>query len=212
MRSISVVLMQHDQFGGPIAHDQVFRFQMQHLRQVFLAHHRVAGGVGLDEIRKVLLEIIQHFGRRVVRVGDKAKINSVLGLFVSHQVRQRWRMRCFIEKMLPQFQRQSIGICAFHDLSPETLNGRGRCLRRAWRRAPCADSVPDRPAGDRKTIIERKGEKQKLTTGTFWSSASSARRNSTPCRPCGGNQKPVRRRRPSVASARPGPSPRRSAG
>ena len=103
---------------------------MQHRRQILLARGRVAGGIRLDEIRKILLQIVEHFRRRIVRVGDKAKIDDVFGLFVTHQVRQRRRMRGFVEEMLPQLCRLDSGFHSSISLLPLTRKFAHALLRR----------------------------------------------------------------------------------
>ena len=75
---------------------------MQHRREMLLARQRVARRIGLDQVRKVALQILEHLARGVIRVGDEAEIDDVLGFFVADQVGKRRRMRSLVEEMPPQ--------------------------------------------------------------------------------------------------------------
>ncbi len=93
---------QGDEFGGAVADDEVLRIDVQHVGEMFLAHQRVARRIGLDQIWEVALQIIEHFARGVIRVGDEAEIDDLLGLFVADQIGNRRRMRSLVEEMAPQ--------------------------------------------------------------------------------------------------------------
>ncbi len=72
---------------------------MQNRAEMLLAAGGVAGRVGLDQVGKILLQIAQHRGGRVIRIGDEAEIDDVLGVFVAHQFGERRRVRGFVEKV-----------------------------------------------------------------------------------------------------------------
>ena len=103
MRSIKVGVEQSDEFGRAVADDQVLGIHVQDGRQILLAHQRIARRIGLDQVRKVALQIVEHFRRGIIRIGDEAEIDDVFGFFVTHQIGKRGRMRGLIEKMPPQF-------------------------------------------------------------------------------------------------------------
>ena len=123
MRSIKRRVDQHDQFGRAVADDQVLGIDVQDGRQILLAHERVARRIGLDQVRKIVLQILEHLRRGIVRVGDETEIDDVFGLFVAHQVRQRRRMRRLVKEMPPQLGRRIrldciSNHCAFHPECP----------------------------------------------------------------------------------------------
>ena len=101
MRSIKVSVDQGDQFGRAVADDQVLGIDVQDIRQIFLARQRIARRIGLDQVWQVALQILEHLARGVIRVGDEAEIDDVLGFFVADQVGNRGRMRSLIKEMPP---------------------------------------------------------------------------------------------------------------
>src|SRR5882762_7326758 len=107
---------EHDEFSSPVSDNQVVWIYVQHRRQILLARCRVAAGIRLDEVREILLEVVEHLGRRVVWVGNEAEIDNFLGLLVTHEVRYGRRMRGFIEEMLPMLFPSDLGSHRFHIL------------------------------------------------------------------------------------------------
>lgn len=64
--------------------------------QVLLAYERVAGGVGLYEVRKTALQVFLHFGSWIVGVCDETKVDDLAGFFVANENQwcRRVQSRC----------------------------------------------------------------------------------------------------------------------
>src|SRR3984893_5668801 len=108
-----------NQFGRSVTDNQILGVNVQDGRKTLTAHDCTARRIGLDEVRKISLQILEHFRSWVIRVGDEAKVEDVFRFFVSHQLGQGRRVRGLVKKMTPQLSRR-VGMgcssrhCAFH--------------------------------------------------------------------------------------------------
>ena len=81
-------------------------YELSDGREVFLAAGRIARRIGLDQIRKIFLEIAQHSRRGVIGIGNETEIDNFLRFFVSDELGKRGRMRGFVEKMPSKLSRR----------------------------------------------------------------------------------------------------------
>jgi hypothetical protein len=68
------------------------RVDPQDLSKMLLADQRVAGGIGLDQVRKILLKVLQHLRGGIVGIGDEAKVDDLFGFLIAHEIDEGRRM------------------------------------------------------------------------------------------------------------------------
>jgi hypothetical protein len=84
---------------------------------VLLAEHRVAGGVGLDEVGKVSLQVFEHRRGGVVGVGDEAEVDDLLGFLVADKVGERRGVGGLVEEVASGISRHVGGCGGFSQSS-----------------------------------------------------------------------------------------------
>src|SRR5665213_2262584 len=83
---------------------------------MFLAGGRIACGVGLDQVRKIVLQVAEHRGGRVVRIGDEAEIDDFFGFLITDKFGKRRGMGSFVKEMPSKFGRREGCGCLVHRL------------------------------------------------------------------------------------------------